>query len=260
MTTKPKTNPVERFFGAWRSLVIALESSAIEMVSATTPWLAPIIPASQTYAHALNSLHYSEPVSFIAAASVEFLGLAAVSTAVEFWNYNDAQAARRESRLATLDKEQRKIAKSRRSVGAPFRLAFLSGVFYIAVILTVNILLDIGKPFPQVAANVLLSLLSVPAAVIIAIRSQHRRKTTEKARKVESVAESAAEDDTPSNSVMESATDKPRTYAEYVSLSAERNGSGPLSTAELLELGVGKSSAYLWPNKYAAEFSVTVGK
>jgi hypothetical protein len=177
-----KQNVGERFFVFLKALVSDLESSAIDLVSATTPWLAPVIPASQTYLHAINSLRYSESIAFVAALAVEFLGLAAVSTAVEFWNYNDTLKARKEARVHLLKGEDKKRARERRVVGAPFQLAAASGVFYIAIILTVNILLDWGKPFPQVAANVLLSLLAVPAAVIIAIRSQHRRKLTETRR------------------------------------------------------------------------------
>jgi hypothetical protein len=263
---QPKANYVERFFVALKALIAYLESSAIDLVSATTPWLAPVIPASQTYLHAINSLKYSEPIAFVAALAVEFLGLAAVSTAVEFWNYNDALSARKAARVQLLKGEDKKRAKERRVVGAPFKLAAGSGLFYIAVILTVNVLLDWGKPFPQVAANVLLSLLAVPAAVIIAIRSQHRRKLTETRRKPASVTESglvgggrsssemdsAAED----SSALKSAQIRPATYAEYVQSAADRNGSGPLSAPELLALGVGHSSAYEWPKRYAREYQL----
>lgn len=268
MSTKPQPQPnyVERFFGFLKTLINALESSAIDLVSATTPWLAPVIPASQTYLHAINSLKYSEPIAFVAALAVEFLGLAAVSTSVEFWNYNDALSARKEARVQLLKGEDKKRAKERRVVGAPFKLAAGSGLFYIAVILTVNVLLDWGKPFPQVAANVLLSMLAVPAAVIIAIRSQHRRKLTETRRKTASVTESGSVGGGRRSAVPESVTDdpadevsapiRPTTYAEYVQSAADRNGSGPLSTSELLALGVGRSSAYEWPKKYAADYGL----
>lgn len=261
MTTKPKTNPVEQFFAAIKALVLSLESSAIETVSAITPWLAPLIPAYLTHTHAISALKYPPEIALIAAIAVEFLGMAAVNTAIEFWQYNDTQAAKREARISGLPSDKAAKARQRRHVDAPFAVALASGAFYLIVVLSVNVLLSLDQSaLARVWANGLLSLLSVPAAVIIAIRSQHRRKTTEKARKVESVTESGAEDYTPANSVTESATDRPRTYAEYVSLSSERNGSGPLSTAELLTLGVGKSSAYDWPKRYATDYAVTVGK
>ncbi len=263
---QPQPNFVERFFVALKALIAYLESSAIDLVSATTPWLAPVIPASQTYLHAINSLKYSEPIAFVAALAVEFLGLAAVSTAVEFWNYNDALSARKEARVQLLKGEDKKRAKERRVVGAPFQLAAGSGLFYIVVILTVNVLLDWGKPFPQVAANVLLSLLAVPAAVIIAIRSQHRRKLADAKRKPVSVTESGTVGGGRRPSVKESVAEedpaaeempvRPTTYAEYVQSAAERNGSGPLTTPQLLALGVGRSSAYEWPKKYAAEYQL----
>jgi len=270
MSKTPQPGYIERFFNFIKLLIGHLESSAIDLVSATTPWLAPVIPASQTYLHAINSLKYGEPIAFVAALAVEFLGLAAVSTAVEFWNYNDALQARKDARVMVLKGEEKKRAKERRVVGAPFQLAAGSGVFYIVIILTVNILLDWGKPFPQIAANVLLSLLAVPAAVIIAIRSQHRRKLADAKRKPVSVTESGTvsggrrpsvnQSSADDESVTESAPVRPTTYAEYVQSAAERNGSGPLSTPELLALGVGRSSAYDWPKRYAADFSITVDR
>ncbi len=244
---------VERLFSFVKMLIGLLEASAIDVVSATTPWLAPVIPASRTYVHAIESLGYSQPVALIAALSVEFIGLAAVSTAVEFWNFNDALLARKEARVQLLKGEDKKRAKDRRVVGAPFQLAAASGAFYITIVLVVNVLLDWGLPLPQVAANVLLSLLSVPAAVIIAIRSQHRRRTAEKTRKTGSGAESGTDRGGQGQSGAESGAVRPRTYAEYARMSAERNGKGPLLAADLLALGVARSSAYDWPKRWQKE-------
>lgn len=112
--------------------------------------------------------------------------------------------------------------------------------------------------------------LGLFALIIIAIRSQHRRKLTETRRKPvsvtesgsagggrrSSVAETTTDESTDEASAMDSAPIRPTTYAEYVQSAADRNGSGPLSTPELLVLGVGRSSAYEWPKRYAAEYTL----
>jgi hypothetical protein len=67
------------------------EAVAIDTVSALAPWLAPIIPAFLTYTHMQGSLNYPQWVAFVGALVVEFIGLAAIYTATQFWDYNDAQ-------------------------------------------------------------------------------------------------------------------------------------------------------------------------
>lgn len=262
MTTKQhKPNSLTQLFTGLKSIILEIESSAIETVSAITPWLAPLIPAYLTHTHAIGVLKYPAEIALVTAVAVEFLGLAAVNTAIEFWQYNDTQAAKRESRIIGLPTDKADKARQRRHVDAPFAVALASGVFYLTVVLSVNVLLSLDQSaLARVWANGLLSLLSVPAAIIIAIRSQHRRKTTEKARKTESVTESVADTGGQSKSAADSATVRPQTYAEYVSQSADRNGSGPLTPAELLEIGVPKSSAYEWPKRYAQTYALDVEK
>jgi hypothetical protein len=213
-------------------------------------WLAPIIPASMTYRNMVGELGFSEPVaSFIGAAAVEFLGLSAINTAVEFWQYNEDKAARREARLAGLDDQKRAKAEKRKAIGAPLAMAVLTGGFYIAIVITVNAILDIGKADPvHVIAKILLSLLSVVAGVIIALRASHsRRLNPVKASpvQVQSKSESGRiEENSPKS--------KPSiTYQKYVEMNAARNGEGAISAEDLLaRYKMSRSTAFKWQGDY----------
>ena len=133
-----------------------LEAMFIDTVAAVTPWLAPLIPAYLVYHNMTQRLGYPPIFGLIGAAAVEFLGLSAVHTAVTFWQWNDAHKIER----------------------APFWFAFGAGLFYVVIVLTVNAALDIwrGNEGVKILAHGLLSLLSVDAAVIIAIRAPGRHE------------------------------------------------------------------------------------
>lgn len=137
-----------------------IEAMFIDTVAAVTPWLAPLIPAYLVYHNMTQRLGYPWVFGLVGAAAVEFLGLSAVHTAVTFWQWNDAHKIER----------------------APFWFAFGAGLFYVVIVLTVNAALDIwqGAAWVNILAHALLSLLSVDAAVIIAIRAQHARRLTER--------------------------------------------------------------------------------
>src|SRR5512139_1584955 len=151
-----------------------LEAMFIDTVAAVTPWLAPLIPAYLVYHNMTERLGYPVIFGLVGAAAVEFLGLSAVHTAVTFWQWNDNHKTER----------------------APFWIAFGAGLFYVAIVLTVNAALDIwqGEQWVNILAHALLSLLSVDAAIIIAIRAQHARRLNERdeARQERKAARQAA--------------------------------------------------------------------
>jgi hypothetical protein len=84
---------------------------------------------------------------------------------VTFWQWNDGHKLER----------------------APFWFAFGAGLFYVVIVLTVNAALDIWRDSEgvKILAHALLSLLSVDAAVIIAIRAQHASRLNERREKKE---------------------------------------------------------------------------
>lgn len=143
------------FLRSWLRLIRAVEALLIDAIAATAPWLAPIIPAWMTWSSMSTRLDFPPWVALVGALVVESLGLSAVHTSFILWDYNDSR---------------RQIDQT-----APVKVSILTAVFYLSVILTVNVLLDQSEPVHRLA-KALLSSLSILAAVILAIRSQHARR------------------------------------------------------------------------------------
>jgi len=152
---------LKSFFDGLNEGIRGGEQSMVNFFSAVGPWLAPLAPAYSSWHHMTTAMGFPNWVSWAIAAVVEILGLSAVSTVISFWSYN-----------------RRKMADYKK---APVWVALVSFIFYLAIILIVNVLLDLAKinsmgwdvEYVKVAANGFLSLLSVPAAIILAVRTQH---------------------------------------------------------------------------------------
>lgn len=131
------------------------EDSVINLLCVVAPWLVPIIPAFLTYWHTVKDLGFPVWVAWTSAVVVEVLGLASMRTSISFFEHNKHYS-----------KETNK---------APFAVTISTYIFYLIVILTVNILLDVtnGVKWVNVIAVGLFSLLSVPAGVLISVRTQH---------------------------------------------------------------------------------------
>lgn len=155
------------FFDNLNAAIRNSEASLVNLLSAIAPWAAPLAPAYMTFMHMESELNYPVIVAFAVAGVVEILGLSAVSTILAFWAHN--------RRYKT---EYRK---------APVLVAVLSFVSYLLVILTVNVVLEAAKipgsfidpAWIKVIAQALLTLLNVPAAVLLAIRTQHKEALDE---------------------------------------------------------------------------------
>lgn len=133
----------ERAMIGWRHVIQVSEATLVDNVAATVPWLAPVAPAYMAWHNAVMLLGWPVWVAWVVAAAVEGLGLSVIATAFQLW-----RGARR---------------------GA-FWVAVCTVGFYLGVVITVNVLLELG--WPAWVAKALLSLLSVPAAVTIALRTQ----------------------------------------------------------------------------------------
>ncbi len=139
------------------------EGSIINFLTAIAPWGAPTPPAYMTYVHSMGVLNFPPAIAFIVAMVVEILGLATVSTGIKFWKYNQKNKRSSEYRRAPVEVV----------IGAFF--------FYLSVIILSNVVLDAtGYFWPQytnwaiVGVKALFTLLTVPAALIISVRQQHR--------------------------------------------------------------------------------------
>jgi uncharacterized membrane protein len=153
------------FLDGWRSITNAFERTLVDNVAATVPWLAPISPAYMAFHNVTIIFGWDVWVAWTIALAVEGLGLAVTSTAFHLWDWNDTKK----------DKEQ----------SAPFWIAIVTVIFYLAVVITVNVILDVKASPIERTAKALLSLLSVVAAVTLALRSQHARRVEEKNEELE---------------------------------------------------------------------------
>lgn len=132
-----------------------LEITIINIISSFAPWLAPIAPAYMSYHNALDKLNFPPWVALVVGLVVEFLGLTTISTALSFWYHN----------------KKYKSDKNR----VPIEIPIFAFIFYLIVVVTLNVMLEAipNNPFIIIAARALLVFLSVPAAVILAVRAVH---------------------------------------------------------------------------------------
>jgi len=130
-----------------------VEYSLVNLVSTVAPWLAPLAPAYLSYYHMRDFLEFPVWISLAIAGVVEMLGLSTISTSLDFWNHNRRYSA---------DKNK-----------VPLVIPVFSFFFYLGIVLTVNVMLEIN-PTAVVFSKALLTLLTIPAAVTLAVRTMHR--------------------------------------------------------------------------------------
>jgi FlaA1/EpsC-like NDP-sugar epimerase len=126
-----------------------------DLLSALVPYAVPIIPAYLTYFHTNVQMQFPKEIAWTAAFVVEVLGITAVSTAIRFYRHN--------LRYKDINRK------------APFWLAIGVYIFYIVVVMTVNVVLEKvagTRSGTVIFAIALFSLLSVPSGVLISIRTQ----------------------------------------------------------------------------------------
>jgi hypothetical protein len=157
---------MKRLFEFLSDVLNGAEKSVLDFMSAVVPYAVPVIPAYLTYFHTQNMMGFPAWVAGTAAFVVEALGMASVSTAIRFWHNN-----------------QRYKSEANK---APFWLAFSVYVFYVVIILVVNVILEnvAGTRNGLVILCIgLFSMLSIPSGVLIAIRSQYREMLEDRTAK-----------------------------------------------------------------------------
>lgn len=177
--TKSQATIAERFeatMKGWSRITHSAETTLLDNVAATTPWLGPVIPAAIAYANLREFLGFENWLALTAAVCIEFLGLAAVQTTFQLWQYNEEKRAK--------DQE------------APVLWAVGTGGAYITVVLLVNIVLEAsaaesltGQVIAGIAVKALLSLLSVVSAFVLALRAQHNRRLVQQSEDKEQRAD-----------------------------------------------------------------------
>lgn len=138
------------------------EGSLVNFLTAFAPWLAPLAPAYMTFVHMDEFLKFPILVSLALALLVEILGFGTVSTALDFWFYNR--------------KEKAGMKK------APLSIVIGVFIFYLILILVSNVVIDISVAYlsPEwqkgaiILVRALLTLQTIPGALIVAVRTGHR--------------------------------------------------------------------------------------
>lgn len=132
----------------------------INWVSSVSPWLTPVLPSALTIVHVGTVIlagwpdFLRWPVAVVSGLAVECIGFAAIHTTLEQW---------------------RNIGRER----WPFYVALATGLFYVALVGTVNVILEITQDlWARVVAIALMCLLTVIGALIIAVRA-HASKWAE---------------------------------------------------------------------------------
>lgn len=150
-----KTNILEKIFRTISDTINGAERSILDAFSAIVPYTTASIPAYLTFTHTRDYMDFPVNVAWLAAFTVEVLGVTAVSTAIRFWQWNKTHSQEKDR--------------------APFILAVSTYAFYIVVVLSVNVILEVyaGVRAPAVIWAIgLFSLLSIPSGVLISIRAQ----------------------------------------------------------------------------------------
>lgn len=151
------------FFDRLNDWINDTEGSLVNFLTAFSPWLAPLAPAYMTYKHMIEFLSFDPWLAWVMALVVEILGFGTVSTGLDFWFYNRANKAKKKQ--------------------APLALVFVSFGFYLSLIIVSNVFIDVATSFDlfssdeQVAiviVRALLTLQTIPAALIVAVRTGHR--------------------------------------------------------------------------------------
>lgn len=163
------------------------EGSLVNALTAFAPWIAPAAPAYMTYQHMVNFLDFPAWLAGGLALLVEILGFGTVSTGLDFWFYN-----------------RRERAGSKK---APLGIIIGTFVFYLVLILVSNVVIDIANAYLNenwqkaaiITVRALLTLQTIPGALIVAARTGHRdllrEIKKEKEQKVSGKKEKVSEDE-----------------------------------------------------------------
>ena len=167
-----------------------IEGSIINLVSAIAPWFAPVAPAYMAYKGMRDVIIWPPLVAGLIAAVIEMLGLATITTTLTFWRHNRQREFRAQGRQL------------------PTWIPIVVFAFYLFVVLTVNVVMDVEQfEYRILLAKFLLSLLSVPAAVILGVRALHTNVVND-ARAVKTVKKQRKK--LPNDDVKNDAADTPK--------------------------------------------------
>lgn len=147
---------LSRFFNTINDIIRGTEASFVNLISAIVPWLAPLAPAWMSYVNLQAHLNFPQWVAGAIALVIEGLGMSTVSTWMGFWEHN------------------RRYKATGNKTPAWIPLSMFG--FYLMLVLTLNVTLEIQSlaSLNEIFARALVTLLSVPAVTVLAVRSMHQ--------------------------------------------------------------------------------------
>jgi hypothetical protein len=134
------------------------EESLIDKLAKVAPWITPTLPASFTYHNLENVMKLSTAEAVVGALVVEIFGLVVIHTTNQFHQSNQEYGSRE-----TYNKQ-------------PVGLMVGMSLFYVSSVIIINLLLDLSRPPMEIAARALLTLISIPAAVVLTARYSFQRE------------------------------------------------------------------------------------
>lgn len=142
-------------FNRLTDALLQIQTDVVRMICALLPWLVPLVPAYITYSHALNEMGYDLWISVVMGIVVEGLGLASLVMFFQFWSHN------------------RKYKSAENQM--PLWIPVLSYIFYLTVVLSLNVILDYvsGEQITKIWVVALFSTLSIPAGMLLSVQVVH---------------------------------------------------------------------------------------
>lgn len=158
-----KDLPKQNIFDRWDTAIRKGEASFVNFISSIAPWGAPLPAAYMSWEHMTRVLDFPDWLAFIVAGVIEILGFSTVSTILSFWMHN---------RKYTDGKKQ-----------TPIWTVLFSFAFYLFIVVTMNVVLDAmagteNERWAVIFVKALLTLMTIPAAIILGVRTQHQEILT----------------------------------------------------------------------------------
>lgn len=151
------------FFDNVNDFIRNTEGSFTNLISSIAPWGAPLPAAVMSYMHMKGVLGFENWVAVIVACTIEILGFSTISTWLSFWMWN------------------KRYKSDNSTKRAPMGFVLFAFGFYLTIVISMNVLLDAAQYFPAILNEFViiiivrgtLTLLTIPAGLIIATRVQH---------------------------------------------------------------------------------------
>lgn len=151
--------PKQNVFDVWNANIRKGEASFVNFISAIAPWGAPLPAAYMSWEHMTRVLDFPAWLAWAVAIVIEILGFSTISTIISFWMHNRKH------------KDEKKQT--------PIWTALFSFAFYLFIVLTMNVVLDatadtVNARNAEIFVRGLLTLMTIPAAIILGVRTQHQ--------------------------------------------------------------------------------------